>query len=141
MHNARVLQCNAPALTDFGQGESAFDRVARSVGGKKVTPVVFNLVSAALNAQASWKSRFSGLMALTQVRLIVMNVCRPATERRRGCQACEVISPQKLPDMVSLVLRCFTDESAFVQFSAINCIGQMCTDFGPKIQVSDQVSS
>ncbi|SPQ97476.1 TOG domain-containing protein [Plasmodiophora brassicae] len=111
-HPAKAWEASEDA--GFGAGESAFDRVARSVGGKKVTPVVFNLVSAALNAQASWKSRFSGLMALTQ--------------------ACEVISPQKLPDMVSLVLRCFTDESAFVQFSAINCIGQMCTDFGPKIQ-------
>lgn len=101
----------------FHAGEEAMDRVAIALGGKTVLPVVESLLPAYFGNTESWQHRHAGIIAISQVG-----------------EGCQVQIRDKMSEFVHEVIKYFKDPHPRVRWAAINCIGQMCTDFGPEIQ-------
>jgi hypothetical protein len=92
------------------------DRLALSIGGKTVTPIVFNLIPQFVN-HAEWKYRHAGLMAISQTG-----------------EGCAKMIKTQLAQVVQLVVGKATDEHPRVRWAAVNTLGQMSSDFSPDIQ-------
>jgi len=104
--------------TNFSAGQEALDRLAMALGGKSVLPVAEELLPAYLNSADRWMNRHAALLAISQIG--------------EGCR--KQLEGGKLGSVVGLALRSFKDPHPRVRWAAVNCIGQMCTDFGPGIQ-------
>lgn len=104
--------------TLFACGQESLDRIAIALGGKAVLPVAEAIIPQFLQNEASWVHRHAALLALSQIG--------------EGCQKQIEV---KLGRVISLALDRFRDPHPRVRWAAINCIGQMCTDFGPSIQL------
>ncbi|KAI0566660.1 Importin beta [Gracilaria domingensis] len=102
--------------THFDCGQESLDRLAIALGGKAVLPVAESLIAAFLQ-NTNWVYRHAALLAISQIG----EGCRKQIE-------------QKLGTVIHLALERFLDPHPRVRWAAINCIGQMCTDFGPRIQ-------
>lgn len=103
--------------TLFACGQESLDRIAIALGGKAVLPVAESIIPQFLNNEHSWVHRHAALLALSQIG-----------------EGCQKQIEQKLGRVISLALERFRDPHPRVRWAAINCIGQMCTDFGPNIQ-------
>lgn len=102
--------------THFDCGQESLDRLAIALGGKAVLPVAESIISAFLQ-NTNWVYRHAALLALSQIG-----------------EGCQKQIEQKLGNVIHLALSKFLDPHPRVRWAAINCIGQMCTDFGPRIQ-------
>ncbi|CAN8065208.1 unnamed protein product [Agarophyton chilense] len=102
--------------THFDCGQESLDRLAIALGGKSVLPVAEAIISAFMQ-NSNWVYRHAALLAISQIG----EGCRKQIE-------------QKLGTVIHLALERFLDTHPRVRWAAINCIGQMCTDFGPRIQ-------
>lgn len=100
----------------FVVAEQSLDRLARSLGGKSFSPVCFNYIPSLLQSP-QWTQRHAGLMAISAIG--------------EGCY--KTMQPE-LQKMVQLVVPYFADPHPRVRYATCNCIGQMCTDFGPDLQ-------
>jgi len=97
-------------------GETSLDRLACSVGGKTVLPLVLNNITLKLQ-NADWKYRSAALMAVSAIG--------------EGCH------DQMLPllkEMVDGLLPFLNDPHPRVRYAACNALGQMATDFSPDFQ-------
>lgn len=97
-------------------GETSLDRLACSVGGKTILPLVISNVSTMLQ-NPDWRHRHAAMMAVSAVG--------------EGCHS------QMLPllsDMVDGVLPYLKDSNHRVRHAACNALGQMATDFAPDFQ-------
>lgn len=97
-------------------GETSLDRLACSVGGKTVLPLVLASLTPMLQ-NSDWKHRFAALMAVSAVG--------------EGCH------DQMLPilkTMVDGLLPYLNDSHPRVRYAACNALGQMATDFCPDFQ-------
>lgn len=101
----------------FACGQESLDRIAIALGGKAVLPVAEAIIPQFLANEQSWVHRHAALLALSQIG--------------EGCQKQIEV---KLGRVIGLALDRFRDQHPRVRWAAINCIGQMCTDFGPSIQ-------
>lgn len=101
----------------FDCGQECLDRIAIALGGKAVLPVAEAIIPAYLNNEQSWVHRHAALLAISQIG-----------------EGCQKQIEAKLGEMISPALMRFRDPHPRVRWAAINCIGQMCTDFGPRIQ-------
>lgn len=101
----------------FDCGQESLDRIAIALGGKAVLPVAEQIIPAYLNNEQSWTHRHAALLAISQIG-----------------EGCQKQIEAKLGEMISPALMRFRDPHPRVRWAAINCIGQMCTDFGPRIQ-------
>ncbi|KAA8499564.1 Importin-5 [Porphyridium purpureum] len=108
---------DAMDYTNFDAGQESLDRLAISLGGKTVLPIAFTLIPQFLNNADSWTHRHAGLLALSQIG-----------------EGCERQIEDQLGHVIALALQRFGDPHPRVRWAAINCVGQMCTDFGPRIQ-------
>jgi hypothetical protein len=97
-------------------GEQAMDRLAIYLGGSIVLPVTFNLIPTLL-ASPEWQKRHSALRCISAIG-----------------EGCLKIMESELDKVVHLVLPHLRDPHPRVRHAACNSIGQMCTDFAPKIQ-------
>lgn len=97
-------------------GETSLDRLACSVGGKTILPLVISNVSTMLQSPDT-RVRVAGLMALAAVG--------------EGCHAQML---PLLPTLVDGVIPFLKDPSPRVRHAACNAIGQMATDFSPDFQ-------
>lgn len=104
--------------TLFDCGQESLDRIAIALGGKAVLPVAEAIIPSFLANEGSWVHRHAALLALSQIG--------------EGCQKQIEV---KLGQVINLALARFRDPHPRVRWAAINCIGQMCTDFGPGIQM------
>lgn len=103
--------------TLFDCGQESLDRLAISLGGKAVLPVAEQIIPIYLRNDQSWVHRHAALLAISQIG-----------------EGCQKQIEAKLQDMITPALMMFRDPHPRVRWAAINCIGQMCTDFGPRIQ-------
>mmetsp|Transcript_481 Transcript_481/g.866 ORF Transcript_481/g.866 Transcript_481/m.866 type:complete len:1101 (-) Transcript_481:101-3403(-) len=103
--------------TNFDAGQESLDRLAIALGGKAVLPVAFGIIPQFLGNEASWVHRHAGLLAISQIG-----------------EGCERQIEGQLGSVINMALQRFGDSHPRARWAAINCIGQMCTDFGPRIQ-------
>lgn len=103
--------------TLFDCGQESLDRIAIALGGKAVLPVAELIIPTYLSNEQSWVHRHAGLLAISQIG-----------------EGCQKQIEAKLFEMITPALVLFRDPHPRVRWAAINCIGQMCTDFGPRIQ-------
>ncbi|KAI8992324.1 armadillo-type protein [Pilobolus umbonatus] len=101
---------------NYVMGESALDRVARTLGGKVVVPVAFQYIPSMLQSQ-NWQQRRAGLMAISSI----------------GEGSIKIMKPE-LSNIINMILPSFKDSHPRVRYAACNAIGQMSTDFAPHIQ-------
>lgn len=101
----------------FDCGQESLDRIAIALGGKAVLPVAEAIIPSFLANETSWVHRHAALLAISQIG-----------------EGCQKQIEAKLGDVIELALNRFADPHPRVRWAAINCIGQMCTDFGPRIQ-------
>jgi hypothetical protein len=98
-------------------GQECLDRIAIALGPNTVLPACAQTMPA-LIGDADWKKRHAALIALSQIA--------------EGC----VKGMKK--DVVGAVQPCLhalaTDPHPRVRWAAINGLGQMCTDLGPRLQ-------
>eukprot|EP00736_Rhodelphis_marinus_P007337 Rmarinus@m.1215 len=104
--------------SNFAVGQEALDRLALRLGGKKVFPLCQERLPSYLD-NADWRYRHAGLLAISQIG-----------------EGCLQQLKGQLRQVVERVLKHFQDPHPRVRWAAINCIGQMCTDFGPDLQES-----
>ncbi|KAL2911866.1 importin subunit beta-3 [Polyrhizophydium stewartii] len=97
-------------------GEQSMDRIARYMGGKIVLPIAFNIIPVYLSSN-EWQRRHAALRCISAIG-----------------EGCHTIMNAELDKVVSLVLPHLRDPHPRVRHAACNAIGQMCTDFAPKIQ-------
>jgi HEAT repeat protein len=95
-------------------GEEALDRLAQSIGGVALNPHYLVLLKEYLMS-SDWRFRNAGLLSLAQVG--------------------EVLPYDTICQLVELLVGFLRDGNLRVQHSAINSLGQMSSDFGPKIQI------
>jgi len=110
---------NRDPATDQGREENtnneyarmALDRLAVGIGGRKLKPAIFPMISNCVG-QKDWRMRQAGLMALSQVA--------------------EVMELKELP--IERVVQYLRDPHPRVRHAAANCIGQIANDFAPVLQ-------
>lgn len=101
------------ADTNAAVGESSLDRLACSLGGKSILPLVINYLPQMLSSP-DWKQRHAGLMAVSAVG-----------------EGCHKQMEALLGQIVDTVLPYLQDSHPRVRYAACNCIGQMAADFAP----------
>ncbi|KAJ2318217.1 importin subunit beta-3 [Coemansia sp. RSA 2704] len=97
-------------------GEQTLDRLANALGGKQLLPVAFNYIPQML-AASEWNQRHAALMAVSSIG-----------------EGCYKIMRNELGKILQMVVPFLADPHARVRYAACNCIGQMSTDFAPKLQ-------
>lgn len=97
-------------------GEQAMDRLAIYLGAKIVLPVSFSIIPV-LVSSPEWQKRHAGLRCISAIG-----------------EGCHKLMDAELEKVVNVVLPHLADPHPRVRHAACNAIGQMCTDFAPKIQ-------
>ncbi|KAJ2648904.1 importin subunit beta-3 [Coemansia sp. RSA 1250] len=97
-------------------GEQTLDRLANALGGKQLLPVAFNYIPQMM-ASSEWQQRHAALMAISSIG-----------------EGCYKIMRNELGKILQMVVPFLADPHARVRYAACNCIGQMSTDFAPKLQ-------
>eukprot|EP00842_Homolaphlyctis_polyrhiza_P004970 jgi/Hompol1/5474/HPOL_001964-RA len=97
-------------------GEQSMDRIARYMGGKVVLPIAFNIIPSYLSSP-EWQKRHAALRCISAIG-----------------EGCHKIMNAELERVIGIVLPHLADPHPRVRHAACNAIGQMCTDFAPKIQ-------
>ncbi|CAL8094141.1 unnamed protein product [Calicophoron daubneyi] len=96
--------------------ELALDRLSCALGGQHVLSEIIRIVPGMLQS-ADWKQRYAGLMAIS---------------------ACSEGSSKLMENMLQSVLEAvvprLADPHPRVRYAACNSVGQMASDFGPKLQ-------
>lgn len=97
-------------------GETSLDRFACALGGKQVLDVIVRLVPQMLRS-TNWRERHAGLMAIS------------------ACgEGCHKNMQQVLGSIIDTVTPMLGDPHPRVRYAACNALGQMSTDFSPKLQ-------
>lgn len=94
-------------------GESSLDRLACSLGGKTVLPLVMQCVTQMLSSE-DWRQRHAALMAVSAAG-----------------EGCHKQMEGMLPQLVDGILKYLQDPHPRVRYAACNALGQMATDFSP----------
>jgi len=108
---------DAEDTTDYSLGEEAMDRIAISLQGKTIVPILFEIVPQLMNNAESWKHRACALALLSIVG-----------------EGCYKLLVDHLDNIVNMLLVAFADPHPRVRWTACNCVGQMFLDFAPDLQ-------
>jgi hypothetical protein len=97
--------------SNFSCGEMAIDRLAQAIKGAKIGPLVTPLISSFV-IKEDWKFRHAALFALGQVG--------------------EELKFEQIPfgDITNYV----RDPHPRVRYAALHCLGQLASDFSPRVQ-------
>jgi hypothetical protein len=105
------------AASDEGIAGEALDRVALALGGATILPALWPLVQEHLGSP-DWKKRRAALVCLSCI-----------------AEGCVRQFEGQLGELVALTCRHLAqDPHHRVRHAALQCIGQLCTDFSPVIQ-------
>eukprot|EP00735_Rhodelphis_limneticus_P008844 TRINITY_DN2321_c0_g1::TRINITY_DN2321_c0_g1_i1::g.20738::m.20738 TRINITY_DN2321_c0_g1::TRINITY_DN2321_c0_g1_i1::g.20738 ORF type:complete len:1078 (+),score=394.95,sp/Q8BKC5/IPO5_MOUSE/35.22/0.0,HEAT/PF02985.17/3.9e+03,HEAT/PF02985.17/7.7,HEAT/PF02985.17/2.6e+03,HEAT/PF02985.17/4.8e+03,HEAT/PF02985.17/0.24,HEAT/PF02985.17/6e-06,HEAT/PF02985.17/0.067,HEAT/PF02985.17/3.5e+02,HEAT/PF02985.17/1.7,HEAT/PF02985.17/0.053,HEAT/PF02985.17/6e+02,HEAT_2/PF13646.1/1.2e+02,HEAT_2/PF13646.1/14,HEAT_2/PF13646. len=102
--------------TNYDIGQEALDRLAIAMKGPHVLAVCSQHIGPFLQ-NPDWRYRHAALITISQIG--------------EGCL--QEMQPL-LGTLIGTILSHFNDPHPRVRWAAINCIGQMCTDFGPTLQ-------
>lgn len=98
--------------------EQSLDRVACVLGECVLCEPVFNLISSSLQSPTTTSLQKHGLLkAIASV-----------------AEGCSEMGEAKLDALLALIWPCFDDGHPQVQYAACHAIGQLCTDFCPRMQ-------
>jgi len=103
--------------TNSDVAEQAMDRIARSLGGKYVLPMTFELIPLMLQSQ-DWKERHAALMTISAIG-----------------EGCVKVMLDELDKVLDLIIPHLNDPHPRVRHAACHAIGQMSTDFADVIQI------
>ncbi|KAK4532167.1 hypothetical protein CCYA_CCYA11G3024 [Cyanidiococcus yangmingshanensis] len=103
--------------TNVDAAQGSLDRIAIALGGKTVLPVASRWIQEFLQRGDDWRFRHAAIMTINQIG-----------------EGCEKQMERQLGDVIELVVNATTDAHPRVRWAAINCIGQMSTDFGGVLQ-------
>jgi hypothetical protein len=111
-------------------GEQAMDRLATSIGGKVMTPIVLPLVTQFLmqgsgggggvgggGGEVDWRKKRAGLETLA--------LC---------AAGCGKFFEKRLKELVETSIQYATDGHVRVRYSSLHCLGQFAADFQPIMQ-------
>jgi len=96
--------------------EDALDRLSLALHGKTVVPALFGRINF-LVSNADWRFRNAAMTAITV-----------------STEGCKTALKGHVQETLMNVIAMTRDPNMRVRWSAINCVSQLCTDFGPKIQ-------
>jgi hypothetical protein len=97
--------------------EQAMDRLATSIGGKSMTPILLPLATQFVNDSQNWRKRRAGLESLA--------LC---------AAGCGKSFEPALDDLVAASIQYSQDVHVRVRYSALHCLGQFAVDFRPLMQ-------
>jgi hypothetical protein len=97
--------------------QGSLDRIAIALGGKAVLPVASRWVHQFLQRSDDWRFRYAAIMTINQIG-----------------EGCEKQMERQLGDVIDVIIGATADPHPRVRWAAINCIGQMSTDFGGVLQ-------
>lgn len=96
--------------------EDALDRLALALHGKTIVPALFGRINF-LVANPDWRFRNAAMNAITV-----------------STEGCKTALRSHVQETLMSVIGVTKDANMRVRWSAINCVSQLCTDFGPQIQ-------
>lgn len=97
--------------TRAAYAEEVLDRVCLALHGQTVVPALYARINALVRA-ADWRARHAALTAVT----MSTEGCRAVLRRHAG-------------ELASTVCAACADAEPRVRWAALNCLGQLCTDF------------
>ena len=106
-------------------GEQAMDRLATSIGGKIMTPIILPLVEQYLTEGSSSSEGAGGDWRKKRAGLETLALC---------AAGCGKFFEKRLTELVEISIRYATDEHVRVRYSSLHCLGQFAADFQPTMQ-------
>ncbi|KAG5985303.1 hypothetical protein E4U55_006783 [Claviceps digitariae] len=97
-------------------GEQTMDRLANKLGGQTILAPTFNWLPRMMNSMA-WRDRHAALMAISAIS-----------------EGCRDLMVSELSQVLDLVIPALQDAHPRVRWAGCNALGQMSTDFAPKMQ-------
>ncbi|KAM4062275.1 HEAT-like repeat domain-containing protein [Hirsutella rhossiliensis] len=97
-------------------GEQTMDRLANKLGGQTILAPTFNWLPRMTNSMA-WRDRHAALMAISAIS-----------------EGCRDLMIGELSQVLDLVIPALQDPHPRVRWAGCNALGQMSTDFAPKMQ-------
>ncbi|KAG6004336.1 hypothetical protein E4U21_001149 [Claviceps maximensis] len=97
-------------------GEQTMDRLANKLGGQTILAPTFNWLPRMMNSMA-WRDRHAALMAISAIS-----------------EGCRDLMISELSQVLDLVIPALQDAHPRVRWAGCNALGQMSTDFAPKMQ-------
>ncbi|KHO01138.1 importin beta-3 subunit [Metarhizium album ARSEF 1941] len=97
-------------------GEQTMDRLANKLGGQTILAPTFNWLPRMMNSMA-WRDRHAALMAISAIS-----------------EGCRELMISELSQVLDLVIPALQDPHPRVRWAGCNALGQMSTDFAPKMQ-------
>lgn len=92
------------------------DRLANKLGGQTILAPTFNWLPRMMNSMA-WRDRHAALMAISAIS-----------------EGCRDLMISELSQVLDLVIPALQDSHPRVRWAGCNALGQMSTDFAPKMQ-------
>ncbi|KFA65338.1 hypothetical protein S40285_07161 [Stachybotrys chlorohalonatus IBT 40285] len=97
-------------------GEQTMDRLANKLGGQTILAPTFNWLPRMMTSMA-WRDRHAALMAISAIS-----------------EGCRELMIGELSQVLDLVIPALSDPHPRVRWAGCNALGQMSTDFAPKMQ-------
>ncbi|PHH58697.1 hypothetical protein CDD81_4814 [Ophiocordyceps australis] len=97
-------------------GEQTMDRLANKLGGQTILAPTFNWLPRMMTSMA-WRDRHAALMAISAIS-----------------EGCRDLMIGELNQVLDLVIPALQDPHPRVRWAGCNALGQMSTDFAPKMQ-------
>ncbi|RSL65738.1 hypothetical protein CEP53_003574 [Fusarium sp. AF-6] len=97
-------------------GEQTMDRLANKLGGQTILAPTFNWLPRMMTSMA-WRDRHAALMAISAIS-----------------EGCRELMIGELSQVLDLVVPALRDPHPRVRWAGCNALGQMSTDFAPKMQ-------
>ncbi|GJN71655.1 importin beta-3 subunit [Purpureocillium lilacinum] len=97
-------------------GEQTMDRLANKLGGQTILAPTFNWLPRMMTSMA-WRDRHAALMAISAIS-----------------EGCRDLMIGELSQVLDLVIPALQDAHPRVRWAGCNALGQMSTDFAPKMQ-------
>ena len=97
-------------------GEQSMDRLAQYLGPNLVLPICFSIIPVCVGSP-EWQKRHAGLRCISAIG-----------------EGCHKLMEHDLDKVLAVVLPHLADPHPRVRHAACNALGQMCTDFAPRLQ-------
>lgn len=104
-------------MENYDYGEEYLNRLSLALGGRTIVPQFFPLVNKLLENKEDWRHRYCAAMGISII----------------GEGSVKTLLPH-LSDILNNIVPLLNDPHPKVRWAGCNCIGQMSTDFGPKLQ-------
>ncbi|CCW70696.1 unnamed protein product [Phytomonas sp. Hart1] len=102
---------------DFAIGANGLDRITTAIGGRKLQGTAQKIFTDNIFS-TEWRNQCAALVLICYTSEGFVNVFQ-----------------KQLKELVPVILSCVKSEVKYVRYSSLECLGQMCQDFGPNLQI------